>query len=121
MTRQLRRDEVTPETWAIVAGRPDPVPGATLNTPVVPVSTYVLGGERIDCLDPDRYDASQRLARELLSAGSAGVVYNSVRHTAGTCIACFRPALVNNVHKGGSLSIAFQNALAAPEIGEINA
>ena len=47
MTRQLRRDEVTPETWAIVAGRPDPVPGATLNTPVVPVSTYVLGGERI--------------------------------------------------------------------------
>ena len=43
MTRQLRRDEVTPETWAIVAGRPDPVPGATLNTPVVPVSTYVLG------------------------------------------------------------------------------
>jgi RES domain len=74
-----------------------------------------------DCLDPDSYDASQRLARELLCAGSAGVVYNSVRHKAGTCIACFRPALVNNVRKGGSLSIAFQNALAAPEIGEIGA
>jgi len=43
----VRRDEVSPETWAIIAGRPEPVPGATLNTPVIPVSTYVLGSERI--------------------------------------------------------------------------
>jgi cystathionine gamma-synthase len=38
---------VKPETWAIVAGRPEPAPGATLNTPVVAASTYVLGGPRI--------------------------------------------------------------------------
>jgi cystathionine gamma-synthase len=43
----VRRDEVQPETWAIVAGRPEPVPGATLNTPVVAASTYVLGSQRI--------------------------------------------------------------------------
>ncbi|HET9103325.1 MAG TPA: PLP-dependent transferase [Solirubrobacteraceae bacterium] len=43
----LRRDEVTPETWTIVGGRPEPVPGAPLNTPVVAASTFVLGGERI--------------------------------------------------------------------------
>jgi cystathionine gamma-synthase len=43
----VQRDEVEPETWAIVAGRPDPVPGATLNTPIVAASTYVLGGQRI--------------------------------------------------------------------------
>jgi cystathionine gamma-synthase len=43
----VRRDEVKPETWAIVAGRPAPVPGATLNTPVVAASTYVLGSDRI--------------------------------------------------------------------------
>ncbi|HLY51218.1 MAG TPA: PLP-dependent transferase [Solirubrobacteraceae bacterium] len=36
-----------PETWVIVAGRPEAVPGATLNTPVMPASTYVLGSERI--------------------------------------------------------------------------
>jgi hypothetical protein len=71
------------------------------------------------CLDPESYGASQQLARDLLSAGSAGVVYNSVRHKTGTCIACFRPALVNNVRKGRSLSIAFENLLAAPEIREI--
>jgi cystathionine gamma-synthase len=40
------RDEVKPETWVVVAGRPVPVPGATLNTPIVAASTYVLGGER---------------------------------------------------------------------------
>jgi cystathionine gamma-synthase len=43
----VRRDEVKPETWAIVAGRPAPLPGATLNTAVVAASTYVLGSERI--------------------------------------------------------------------------
>ena len=43
----LKPDEMTPETWAIVGGRPEPVPGAPLNTPVVAASTFVLGGERI--------------------------------------------------------------------------
>src|SRR3954467_13628011 len=36
-----------PETWAIVGGRPDRVPGAPLNTPLVPASNYVLGPERL--------------------------------------------------------------------------
>jgi len=60
------------------------------------------------------------LAGELLEDGSAGVVYPSVRHQSGTCVACFRPALVNNVRKGSTISIAFENAFAAPEIREIN-
>src|ERR1700674_4083054 len=67
-----------------------------------------------DCLDADSYRASQRLAGELLERGSAGVVYPSVRHNGGTCMACFRPALVNNVRKGSSISITFENALAVP-------
>ena len=70
------------------------------------------------CLDPDSYGASQRLARELLEAGSAGVAYPSVRHKTGTCIACFRPALVNNVRKGSEITITFANASATPEIRE---
>lgn len=52
-----------------------------------------------ECLDPDSYVASQALAERLLAAGSLGVVYPSVRHNAGTCIACFRPALVTNVRR----------------------
>lgn len=51
--------------------------------------------------DPDDYSASQRLARRLLQAGSNGVVYRSVRHAGGECLACFRPALVKNVRVGG--------------------
>ncbi len=70
------------------------------------------------CLDPGSYYASQELARKLLEAGSGGVVYPSVRHKAGTCIACFRPALVNNVRKGSRVSITFKNAFAPPVIKE---
>src|SRR4051812_50125616 len=36
-----------PETWAIVGGRPERVPGAPLNPPLVPASNFVLGTERL--------------------------------------------------------------------------
>ena len=72
-----------------------------------------------NCLDANSYRASQHLAGELLEGGSAGVVYPSVRHKVGTCIVCFRPALVNNVRKDSSISIAIENAFATPEIREI--
>ena len=52
------------------------------------------------CLDPNSYVASQELAERLLDAGSLGVVYPSVRRAGGTCLACFRPALVANVRAG---------------------
>jgi hypothetical protein len=68
------------------------------------------------CLDPDSYDASQRLAWELLDMGSAGVVYPIVRKKEGTCVACFRPVLVNNVRKGDQVSVEFENAFAPPLI-----
>jgi hypothetical protein len=51
-------------------------------------------------LDPRSYVESQALAERLLETGSLGVVYPSVRHRGGTCIACFRPALVGNVRRG---------------------
>jgi RES domain-containing protein len=50
-------------------------------------------------LDPNSYMASQALAEHLLQIGSLGVAYPSVRHVDGTCLACFRPALVMNVRK----------------------
>ncbi len=51
-------------------------------------------------LDPESYVESQALAGQLLESGSLGVVYPSVRHAGGTCVACFRPALVTNVRRG---------------------
>jgi hypothetical protein len=50
--------------------------------------------------DPNSYRAGQELARELLAYGSNGVLYRSVRHAGGECIACFRPPLVLNVRAG---------------------
>jgi RES domain-containing protein len=60
--------------------------------------------EQTDCLEPGPvpqcYAASQALANVLLVSGSSGIVYPSVRHVGGTCIACFRPALVHNPRRG---------------------
>ncbi len=53
-----------------------------------------------EVLAPDSYVESQALAQRLLDGGSLGIVYLSVRHRGGTCIACFRPTLVNHVRKG---------------------
>ena len=72
------------------------------------------------CLDPNSYAASQKLAEELLEKGSASIAYPSVRHSGGTCFACFRPALVNNVRKGGQVSVEFENALARPVIRPVS-
>lgn len=62
-------------------------------------------------LNPTSYGNSQLLARELLAGGSAGIIYPSVRHSAGTCLACFRPALVSNVRKGPTVTFTLQDAM----------
>jgi hypothetical protein len=51
------------------------------------------------CLEAESYLESQALAERLLEADALGVVYPSVRHAGGTCLACFRPALVTNVRR----------------------
>jgi RES domain-containing protein len=42
-------------------------------------------------LDPDDYAAAQALGLRLHAAGSAGVVYPSVRHARGQCAGLFKP------------------------------
>lgn len=60
-----------------------------------------------DSLAADSYIASQALAATLLEAGSMGIIYPSVRHPGGTCLACFRPALVGNVRKAQSYRLTW--------------
>jgi RES domain-containing protein len=71
-----------------------------------------------DCVAPDSYIASQRLAAALLDAGSMGIVYPSVRHPAGTNLACFRPALVGNVRKGQAYRLTWAGS-PAPSVEAI--
>ncbi len=40
---------------------------------------------------PDDYSAARQLGQRLRTAGSAGVVYRSVRHEGGQCVGLFRP------------------------------
>jgi RES domain-containing protein len=62
------------------------------------------------CLDANSYADSQALGFQLLTSGSAGIVYPSVRHKRGTCIVCFRPPLVLNVREGSKVTLTFANA-----------
>ncbi len=57
--------------------------------------------ERVACLAPRSYVASQQLASELLEAGSRGILYPSTRRPGGTCLACFQPEAVRNIRKRG--------------------
>lgn len=50
----------------------------------------------LELYDPETYAASQSLARALRDAGSNGIVYWSVRHDGGECVAVFRPRLLSN-------------------------
>lgn len=59
-------------------------------------------------LDRDSYVYSQNLASGLLAAGSAGIVYPSVRRPGGACLACFRPALVMNVRRGRRITLTLR-------------
>ncbi|MDQ1921219.1 RES family NAD+ phosphorylase [Massilia pseudoviolaceinigra] len=61
-------------------------------------------------LDPTSYIDSQDLATQLLESGSMGVIYPSVRHPEGTCLACFRPALVGNVRKGQAYRLTWSGS-----------
>jgi hypothetical protein len=67
------------------------------------------------CLDPETYVASQALAERLMAAESLGVIYPSVRHAGGTCLACFRPALVSNVRRGKTFRFTW-NGGAEPRV-----
>jgi hypothetical protein len=63
------------------------------------------------CLHPDPaigYPAGQALARELRAGGNNGIIYPSVRHAGGTCLAAFRPDLVQNLREGGIWRLEWQ-------------
>jgi len=62
--------------------------------------------------DRASYEASQALARELLNIESNGVLYRSVRHPGGECLACFRPALVKNVRAAAHFEYRFAGSPA---------
>jgi hypothetical protein len=57
---------------------------------------------------PQCYAESQRLARALIRQQSNGILYPSVRRKSGTCLVCFRPALVYQPRRGRRYEIRFK-------------
>ncbi|UIJ47476.1 RES family NAD+ phosphorylase [Sphingomonas cannabina] len=61
------------------------------------------GGGHAAELDPDCYEAGQRLARSLRADGSDGLIYPSVRYPDGECVALFYPDLGKHPLQGRHL------------------
>lgn len=72
------------------------------------------------CLDPASYVSSQTRAEKLLESGSPGVLYPSVRHRRGTCLACFDPKRVANVRRGARFRFSWRGK-PAPEVIQVAA
>lgn len=66
-------------------------------------------------LAEDSYLASQDLAASLLEAGSLGIVFPSVRRLGGTCLVCFRPALIMNVRCDATYRLTWSGS-PTPEV-----
>ena len=69
---------------------------------------------------PSSYVASQHLAEDLLASGSNGVVYRSVRHATGECLACFRPRLVRRVRVAGHYEYRWEGS-RTPRVRKLDA
>jgi hypothetical protein len=66
-----------------------------------------------DCLSPYiavGYPAGQQLARDLISQGSRGLIYPSVRHTGGTCIVSFQKNVIQDVAPGAAWRIVWSGS-----------
>ncbi len=55
-------------------------------------------------LHPDDYAAPQAFARQVIADGGDGIVYPSVRHASGTCLAAFYPDVVSIPVQGRHLT-----------------
>ncbi|MGB6870861.1 MAG: RES family NAD+ phosphorylase, partial [Acidobacteriaceae bacterium] len=79
--------------------------------------------EQKDCLQPEPvpqcYGPSQAVATRLLFQGSNGIVYPSVRRPSGTCIACFRPALVFHPRRNQHLRLTIESGTDTLEVATV--
>jgi RES domain-containing protein len=73
------------------------------------------------CLDPDPavgYPAGNVLAEIVRGHGQNGIVYPSVRHPGGTCLAALFPQAVQSVVQGGVIRLAWRG-IPEPEVERI--
>ena len=64
-----------------------------------------LGPPGAGLFDPQFYAKPQALGRRLREAGSAGVLYPSVRHAGGFCVGIFRPRALGRARVGAHIAL----------------
>lgn len=65
--------------------------------------------ETLACLDPDSYVAGQALGARLNADSRAGIVYPSVRHPGGVCVALLAPAIPSNVRREALFQLTIEH------------
>jgi RES domain-containing protein len=78
---------------------------AKIDTRLVDVRGW--GRRRPDIMNAGDYSESQRFARARREEGAGGIVYDSVRHSGGQCVAIFRPRLVAPVRQGPHICLVW--------------
>jgi len=71
-------------------------------------------------LDPDTrvaYPVGQAIAKSILANGGNGLIYPSIRFSGGTCIAVFRPSVIQNVRQGDQISFVWSGT-ETPDVFE---
>jgi RES domain-containing protein len=70
--------------------------------------------------DPESWKVSQPFGADLRRQGSNGIVFRSVRHAGGECLACYRPPLVLNLRPAAHFEYRWQGT-PTPVISELPA
>ncbi len=70
-------------------------------------SVHDVRGAYAEVHDPEHYGPAQALARDLRTAGSNGIAYDSVRDQSGMCLAAFRPTAITRPILGSNLRFHF--------------
>lgn len=70
-------------------------------------------------LSPNDYAAGQQLGRAVRTAGAPGIVYPSVRHAGGECLAALRTTLLRDCHHAAYLEYNW-NGNAVDVVFELN-
>jgi hypothetical protein len=95
-TRQSPMEVVMRELQATVRGTLLDLRGAAARWPTL--------------YDPHDYGTSQAFTTAQVAGGAAGVVYDSVRHVGGVCVAVWRPRLVSSCRQGVHLTYVWNGA-----------
>ena len=71
---------------------------------------------RPDAYHPTSYAASQVFGETVRASGTAGILFDSLRHAGGLCVVAYRPRYITAVVQAGHFEITVQAAVPGIEV-----